>query len=243
MPIRDHLPVFCRTFIVYIEQMFVPQYFTIVLELVLFGFSYSNKNKFNDFYLYFMDFHSNLVPIVVLYFLAYPFFSKIFTFKVVPREFYRMNKFNVPNRPIAIVTLVALLAYHKYPLFSICFPIIFSLLYIIDGQIDIIQAIVSIALEIAVFYLRLQYPYYAKISVYSLSIFLSALFLLIKKSQTLIFKNDLPSFITQIIQNFGVLVFDAIITSKYEKNPTLATIALFSNYVIHVCSYYSKIFL
>ncbi|EAY11211.1 hypothetical protein TVAG_127170 [Trichomonas vaginalis G3] len=238
--ILKFLKTFIRTTFIYIVTMFSPYYLLTFFELVIFAFTFSDKTKFNDFYDFLLELHTQMTPIIVLFFLLFPFLQNIFKFRVVPKTGYRKQKFNVPNRAIALICLVSIYSFKKYMYFSIGLSICGTIVYYFDEQSDLPEIAFTFALELLMFFLSKILQNYFRIAFLVPSIVLSLAFLFIKRFQLLLTPNDFTEFIVTLFQQFGVLLFEIVVSYGPRRHGITGFLALFLHYAIYVASFYVK---
>lgn len=239
MAIRDHIPVFTLNTIRYLITMFLPVEFIITNELVLFGFSFADPNKFNDFYNYCLDFHTLLLGAVVLEYLTYPFLTKILKFKPIPREGHRVNNFNVPQRTISIVAIISCMSFEKYKYFSIGLGIVGFLIFFLDGQNDLLQCIISFAFGLGIYFGNLIFAKNFRLAVVIFSGVISSSYISKKTKLADMDPRMRNTFVGTVIQNMGFLWFDVIIRIAKRTNIPLVILAFAVNFAAHVIAQYS----
>lgn len=234
---REDFHVFIKNFLIYFSSGFSESNIVYTLILVVTGFSFSDANKYKDFYNFLIDMNSYVVETAGLYFIMYPLLIKIVKFRGLKRTPFPIMKFNFPNTSLGIIGIVSFLLYINGRIgISVGISIFFILLFIIDGDNTILQAIISfiggIGLVSCHLYNNKEYTSIIRSAVSILTIFICSLYLLLHKilSNEYIFNS---SFYSKCFHIIGFIVYENCVRLSQRVNHYYIAIGFAINFALH----------
>jgi len=222
----------------YLEASFHPEYFLLIIEVMLSVFGMAQISEFDEYESYLIEFHSLFSTVMIIFIVINPYMSKIIKFKPVSREMHLITEFNFPNRVLGIFAIVSMKFFSQYPYIALIIAILSIIVYVFDEQNTLLQAIISFAFGVLLYIMYTLFPKYYKATAFALSMFFVSRYLIGKWT----YKEDKPGgknkFFSTLMKTLGFVWFDVICTVPSEKKVLFKSLALLASFMFHVLAHY-----